>query len=228
MTVGDVLEYTGAAEPVRDAGGAEGSAPRGAAPTILLSATGELFLRGWIDDRSAPLRCVRVVAPGLSKTIGSEGIGRFQSDNDDGSESLGVWATTPFDAAGLTVVNVEFVLKDGQTTSHEVAALRNETTLRRPSRNVLGAAKRHRPQPPAKRGTPRTASQSRPPEPLRPFPKSNVEAILVAEDGGVFIAGWIDDALDPLQELTLNGHGWRIVFEGERSREPAATMSTSR
>ena len=55
----------------------------------------------------------------------------------------------------------------------------------------------------------------KPPDEARDFPKHNIEAILVAEDGGVFIAGWIDDALDPLREITLNGGAWRIVFEGD-------------
>ena len=153
---------------------------------------------------------LRLIAPGFSKTVPLENIGRF-----DTAEASGVWATTPFDGSGLAVLGIEFVLADGRASAHEVLVSRCDdgafAAHLATFASQLSAADRHAPH----NAQALERLRKTPVEPPRAFPKHNIEAILVAEDGGVFIAGWIDDALDPLREITLSGGAWRIVFEGE-------------
>jgi GT2 family glycosyltransferase len=50
------------------------------------------------------------------------------------------------------------------------------------------------------------ADGSRAPSP----PPFGIEAVRMSPGGGVFVAGWIDDATDPLEEFLLEGDGWRF------------------
>lgn len=42
------------------------------------------------------------------------------------------------------------------------------------------------------------------------MPSNSIEALRVSGGGGLFIVGWIDDVLDPLVELRLEGDGWAL------------------
>jgi GT2 family glycosyltransferase len=53
----------------------------------------------------------------------------------------------------------------------------------------------------------------------RPFetaamPKHNIESVVVAEDGGLFVNGWIDDSTSPLGVLCVTGKDGHVTFEG--------------
>jgi GT2 family glycosyltransferase len=50
--------------------------------------------------------------------------------------------------------------------------------------------------------------------PAQPIQLSNaVDAVLLSPNGGIFIAGWIDDAFDPLASIRLQGGDWRAEFD---------------
>lgn len=54
-------------------------------------------------------------------------------------------------------------------------------------------------------------------------PEAAVDAVRVSQSGGIFIAGWVDDALDRLDGVDLHFSGWSVSFEGRglgRSRRP--------
>jgi GT2 family glycosyltransferase len=48
------------------------------------------------------------------------------------------------------------------------------------------------------------------PRPVLPMPPHTVEALRLSASGGVFVVGWVDDALDPLVELRLEADGWAL------------------
>jgi GT2 family glycosyltransferase len=64
------------------------------------------------------------------------------------------------------------------------------------------------------------------------MPAHSIEALRVSTGGGLFIVGWIDDALDPLVELRLEGDGWaldvaRLALARVRRRDVEAVLKSN-
>jgi GT2 family glycosyltransferase len=191
---------------------------------IRFAPSGEFFLTGWIDDRASVLRHIRLIGRDWSRSVESRNVNRFRHADVDRSSAAGdtglsgVWLTGSLDGGipGDEAYTVEFALTDGSLKLREIrgaycTAGEFEEYLATFAGQLVGAD----------RGLPKksaplesqltAAATGEPPT----FPKYNVEAILVAEDGGVFVAGWIDDALDPLHEIRLTGSNWQVVFAGD-------------
>ena len=70
------------------------------------------------------------------------------------------------------------------------------------------------------------------PRPIPAMPAHSIEALRVSTGGGLFIVGWIDDALDPLVELRLEGDGWaldvaRLALARVRRRDVEAVLKSN-
>jgi GT2 family glycosyltransferase len=68
--------------------------------------------------------------------------------------------------------------------------------------------------------------------PVPAMPAHSIEALRVSGGGGVFIVGWIDDALDTLTELRLEGDGWaldvaRLSLARVRRRDVEAVLKSN-
>jgi GT2 family glycosyltransferase len=44
--------------------------------------------------------------------------------------------------------------------------------------------------------------------------KNTLESLYVSRDGAVAVTGWIDDASDPVEQIQVDGPGWRATFKG--------------
>lgn len=191
---------------------------------IQFSPSGEFLVAGWIDDRSSPLQHIRLIGRDWSKSVDSQNIGRFRhADVDsslsaDGVGASGVWLAASLDGetADEGVYAVEFTLKDGSSNLREIRGVRRTAdefkTYLTTFADQLARFDHERLENAPALAAPLNAEAIEPPP---AFPKYNVEAILVAEDGGVFVAGWIDDALDPVREIRLSGGNWQVVFAGD-------------
>ena len=63
-------------------------------------------------------------------------------------------------------------------------------------------------------------------------PGCAVEAVRMSPGGGVFVTGWVDDAVDPLAGLLLEGQGWsvdlaRVAMARTRRRDVEAARHTA-
>jgi GT2 family glycosyltransferase len=66
------------------------------------------------------------------------------------------------------------------------------------------------------KGGPDASRATRPPGPESKaiLPKHNIESVVVAEYGGVFVVGWIDDTVEELDKIRVVGNSWQVVFAG--------------
>lgn len=188
--------------------------------TIRFSPSGEFFLAGWIDDRASALRHIRLIGRDWSKSVESRNVSRFRHTDVDSSNDAGlsgVWLTASLDGetADEAAYTVEFALTDGSSNLREIRGARCTADEFKEYLATFAGQLASADHELTKKSSPLDAQlNAAAAEPPPAFPKYNVEAILVAEDGGVFVAGWIDDALDPLHEIRLTGSNWQVVFAG--------------
>jgi GT2 family glycosyltransferase len=191
--------------------------------SILIAASGAIFLTGWTDDRLSRLHQIRIAGHAWSKVINNQHIGRHrQSDVDSGvvaSEQrlFGFWALTLHDRTLIdgNTCCVELVLANGAQNSSEVPIefLAADDLRARFIKfwNNLSDADRL---PPIELTYVEQALK-RPISSVEPvMPKHNVEVITVSDDGGLFVNGWIDDTSDKLERLRVSGSDGQVTFEG--------------
>jgi len=190
---------------------------------LLVSDLGGFLLAGWIDDRQSPLEKLRIVGRNLSKELDRQYVGRTRRPDltlqtDSAAPHLfGMWALAVFDPdlAQLDLCSVELSLSDGTVKSTEVLVKRcsagefkEQVARLLAGLSVLNGR------------LPDNASYIeqflRAPAAANPVvPRHNIELINIADDGAIFIAGWIDDTVDELARIHVTGSNWRVTFEGE-------------
>ena len=191
--------------------------------SVLVAASGVIFLVGWTDDRLSRLRQIRITGRTWSKVIDNQHIGRHrQPDVDSGAVDtqvrlFGFWAVTLHDRTLIdgNLCSVELVLANGASKSSEVSIefVAAEDLRARFIKfwSDLSDADRL---PPVEltyveQALKRSISSA---EPI--MPKHNVEVITVSDEGGLFVNGWIDDTCDTLEHLRVSGSDGQVTFEG--------------
>jgi GT2 family glycosyltransferase len=208
--------------PVADepASAGSGTSSRCKIDCLVISDSGGLFLNGWVDDRSSPLRQVRINGAKWSKSLDSQHLGRSRRVDVDNSLGVaeprlsGLWALASLDPvpAHGDVCSVEIILSDGTSLSSEVRLERCSAYALRDQ-----AAAFLKPLEPVDVQLPTDSAYIRQivgrASVVRPvFPRHNLESVIIAGDGGVFIVGWMDDTVEELDQIRVKGDGWQIEF----------------
>jgi len=211
----------GDSKPRGEAGASSAKSVAGGVDALWVSHGGDVFLTGWVDDRAAALSQVRLVGRRCSKTLDKRELGRWligpQRTSSGEKRLAGVWAVASLgpEAVEEEMWRVEFGLVTGaglviEAAAHSCAAQELNERLS----EFLAPLAPGECQPPENSARlDRLLKIAKAEAP--PFPRHTVEAIVVAEEGGVFIVGWIDDTQDPLGEIRLNGAGWQVTFAGD-------------
>jgi GT2 family glycosyltransferase len=182
--------------------------------------TGGFFLTGWADDRSAPLDRVvikgrdwsRVIEPSLVGRHTSQGVGSVTA------ELSGFWFVAKLDTrlTNEEVCAVEVSLADGRALVSEIALTREtasafEERIARFLAEVRGGDHRL----PDDLTYVMHILKPRSPLVAKAAPRHTIESVAVAEQGGVFIAGWVNDTGDAIDEVRVDADGWTVSFAGE-------------
>ena len=191
--------------------------------SVQISDSGGFFLTGWVDDRSSRLQQVRVMGRGWSKTIDLQYIGRSRRPDVEGNpitdqpRFYGLWALTVLDRALIEekACSVELVLTDGTSKLAEIPIefLAAEILKARFTQFWAGLSD-------ADRLAPSELTYIE--QILRPplanaqlnVPKHNIESVIVSDDGGIFLNGWIDDTGKALERIFVKGNDGQVTFEG--------------
>lgn len=202
--------------------GASGAKPAtGAVDALWVSTGGDVLLIGWVDDRAAALNEIRLIGRHSSKTLEKRELGWWlpgaARKSPDNRRRAGVWAVASLDPEAVKeeAWRIEFGLAKGVGVL--IDAIPRFCTAQdlneRLSEFLASLAPGECRPPEHSEHLDRLLKSVKAEAP--PFPRHNVEAIVMAEEGGVFIAGWIDDTLDPLNGIRLDGAGWQVSFAGE-------------
>jgi GT2 family glycosyltransferase len=164
---------------------------------------------------------VRLNGEAWSKVIDHRHIGRHRRA-DTGADLTGTqrrffgfWALTVHDRTLIKgkSCSVELALANGSSKAHEVSIeFITADDLRTRFAKFWGDLNDEDRLPPLELKYVEQALE-------RPFatvamPKHNIESVVVAEDGGLFINGWIDDSTAPLGVLCVTGNDGHATFEG--------------
>jgi GT2 family glycosyltransferase len=156
--------------------------------------------------------------------LDSQHLGRSRRLDVDNSLGIaeprlsGIWALVSLDPvpAHGDVCSVEIILSDGTSLSSKVQLKRcSANALRDQAVGFLKAFEPGDVVPPIDSAYMRQILGQAAPAVRSIFPRHNFESIIIADDGGVFIAGWIDDTVEELDQIRVKGDGWRIEFMGD-------------
>ena len=190
--------------------------------SVIVADSGAILLTGWIDDRSSKLHQVCIRGQAWSKTIDSKHIGRHRRADVEGDRAtpqnrfFGFWILTVHDRALIdgNSCSVELVLANGTSKPSEVSIefIAAEDLRARFARfwSALNDADRL---PPLELSYLEQALKR--PISSGVMPKHNIESIAIAEEGGVFINGWIDDTGDTLRWVQVGGNNGRVTFNND-------------
>jgi GT2 family glycosyltransferase len=188
--------------------------------SLLVAASGVILLTGWADDRSSKLLEVRLNGETWSKIIENRHIGRHRrADIGRGLVStqhrfFGFWAVTAHDR---TLINgktclVELILANGSSKAHEVPIeFIAADDLRTRFAKFWGDLADEDRRPPLELTYVEQALQR--PIGTVVMPKHNIESVVVAEDGGVFVNGWVDDSTASLGAVCVTENDGHATFE---------------
>jgi GT2 family glycosyltransferase len=190
--------------------------------SVRISDARSLFVTGWARDVTAPLLGLRISGQDWTATIAGRLLGRGRPAADVGSdgESLlqGFWALAmlePGVAATDDVCSVELALAgEGLVSAEAAVSYFPEGEFRDHVAVFLAAvqAGEHR-QPEDLDLVSRVLAP--PPIAPRTVPRHTIESISIAEHGGIFVAGWINDTAEELAELRISSGAWRVTLPAD-------------
>ena len=189
--------------------------------SVQVADSGVVFLVGWADDRSSRLCQLRLHGQAWSRAIEGQHIGRYGRSDIEGASPTsqqrlsGFWAFTVHDRALIEgdSCTVELVLADGTSRATKVpiefVAADDLRTRFAEFWGVLSDADHLPPRELTylERALKRRISTA-------VMPKHNIENVTVADEGGVFINGWIDDTGDSLRTVRVSGNDGDVALDG--------------
>ena len=182
--------------------------------SIQVGASGIIFLVGWTDDRSSKLRQIRIEGQAWSKVIDHQHIGRHRrADVEDSpinpqQRFFGFWVLTAHDRNLINgdKCSVELILSNGTSRSSDVPVefIAAEEIRSRFSK-FWGDLKDVDRLPPMEHTYIEQALKRPVSGADVAMPMHNIESVVIAEEGGVFINGWVDDSSEKLQAVRISG-----------------------
>ena len=188
---------------------------------VQIAASGAIFITGWADDRASRLSQIRMQGQAWSKTVETQHIGRHRRRSTDLSSasqrSHGFWALTTYDRSliyGKTCA-IELILTNGTSKNCDVGLeyIGNEEFRGRFAK--FWAESNNADRSPPMELTYVEQALKRPAATVAAvMPKHNVENVTVADEGGAFVNGWIDDTNDQVEAIDIVGNSGRVSFAG--------------
>ena len=187
--------------------------------SVQIAASGAIFLVGWTDDRSSKLRQVHLKGQSWSKVIDGRHIGRHRRPDVEGSSItaherfFGFWLLAAHDR---NLINgdrcfVELVLTNGMSRSVEVPIeFTPMEELRTRFAKFWGDLKESDRVPPTE--ITHLEQALKVPRAEAIMPKHNVESVVIAEEGGVFVNGWIDDTTEKFEAVRVGANDLDATF----------------
>jgi GT2 family glycosyltransferase len=191
--------------------------------SVTISDAGAILVTAWADDRTSAIHHIRLDAAAWSHTIEVSGIGRLRSAAADialatSDKALhGLWSLSlaEGEVPAAETCLVEILRADGSKAQAEIPLVRSSAAefKDRVSRFIASVW-------PGDLIMPRdttTLERILRPQPAvvrREVPRHTIENISVAERGGVFVAGWVNDTAEELAELRIDGGSWRATIPG--------------
>jgi len=188
--------------------------------SVRISAAGGLFITGWTKDRSTPLASLHISGENWTSTIAGRFVGRGRppanKSASDESTLHGFWALATLEAeagAADDVCTVQLGHDDGKIASVE-ATVRYlaEDEFRDHVAQFLTEVQAGEHSQPEDLAAVRVLLAPPAPTVPRTVPRHTIENVSIAERGGVFVAGWINDTAEELEELRISAGSWQVVF----------------
>ena len=189
--------------------------------SIQVGASGIIFLVGWTDDRSSKLRQIRIQGQAWSKVIDHQHIGRHRrADIEDSPVTpqqrfFGFWVLTAHDRNLINgdKCSVELILSNGTSRSSDVPVEFIAVEEIRSRFSKFWGDLREADRLPPMELTYIEQALKRPVSGTDvAMPMHNIESVVVAEEGGVFINGWVDDSSEKLQAVRVSGGNNHVTF----------------
>jgi hypothetical protein len=191
--------------------------------TVRISDAGGLFVTGWAKDGAAPLTGLHVRGERWTTAVEGRQLGRGRPPGhgsaDPDSAMHGFWAlaTLEADAAATDdVCSVELALTGGGLFSAE-AAIRYfaaDEFRDHVAQFLTGVQSGEHRQPEDLAIVRLLLAQPAPAVP-RTVPRHTIENVALAENGGIFITGWINDTAEELAELRISSGAWHITLPAD-------------
>jgi GT2 family glycosyltransferase len=189
--------------------------------SVRISAAGGLFVTGWAAADAIPLTGLHIAGENWTSTIEGRFLGRGRPAANGAVRSAlqGFWALATLEAdagAADDVCTVQFVVDGGALVSTE-AAVRyfSEPEFRDHVAQFLTEVQAGEHRQPEDLAAVRLLLA--PPAPVAPrtVPRHTIENIAIAERGGVFVAGWINDTAEELEELRISAGHWQVTIAAD-------------
>ena len=189
--------------------------------SIQVGASGIIFWWGGADDQSCKLRQIRIQGQAWSKVIDNQHIGRHRrADIEDSPATqqqrfFGFWVLTAHDRNLINgdKCSVELILSNGTSRSSDILLeFITVAELRGRFSKFWGDLKEADRLPPMELTYIEQALKRPVSGTDVAMPMHNIESVVVAEEGGIFINGWVDDSSEKLQAIRVSGGNNHVTF----------------
>lgn len=191
---------------------------------VFVCESGAMFVTGWIDDRTSAVERVELKGSAWSRGIEGRQLGRARRSEADaalGNETgalHGFFALTSIEPELVKEEGcaVELVLADGRRAAGSASFQRTTTAdLKHRLARFLTELRQGDHRLPEDVSHMERMMRLPAPPVTRPVPRHTIENVSIAEGGGVFVTGWINDTADELSEIRISAGHWRVALPGD-------------